>query len=689
MTQVIKPRIGERILFRVDRLSGQRDVLPLDETLRACLPETPAQVELTILDRSDRERKFTLDNLKGYITGRGLTTLIGEQNYLSLEILDEDERRYRISEWVIQSEEEEVPFEDSYVRYDEANQDVLDRLSGSVFDSYVWYGLNRRAQSFSASAGFDTLISIGVMRDVVLYQHQLNAVSATLRRFRGRVLLCDEVGLGKTIEAGMILLEYIMRRMVKKVLILTPPSLTTQWQEEMRHKFGFDFVLHDESEFRETGKDAWGIYDYVIASIDTAKRQEHAEHIQKIYYDMVIVDEAHHLKNRNTVAWKFVDSLKKRYILLLTATPVQNELSELFNLITLLKPGLLSTSRSFTKNFVARGDRMTPKNLPYLRSLLANAMIRNRRSSTDVRFTKRFAHTIKVELTQSEMDFYHEMTEFVRTEHPKVKATSESVGTNILTLRVLQAETGSSIYSVIPTLRRMAENKNNPLDVRAKLEELSEGARAIHDHSKAKAMLNILEAYDDKIIIFTQFRETLDFLQRTLDGAEYQTALFHGGLRRIEKEEHIERFKNEVKVLISTESGGEGRNLQFCNAMLNYDLPWNPMKIEQRVGRIHRVGQTRDVHIFNLSTRGTIEAYVLELLDAKINMFELVIGELDMILGNLDDNRPFEEIIMDILVESRSEEELDLMIQQFGEKLIRARQEYLRAKEYDGKLFGE
>ena len=692
---VIPPREGERVFFRADRSLLEMEVLPLDAGLRACLPEKPGQVELTFLDDRGRERSFLLDNAEGVISGRGLKQLLDvhKGDYLCLEVLDETQRRYRIGGLVEDRSAEgpgfmgPVPFEDDFVHFEDENQKVLDRLEQGRFERLQWVELHNRAQRLEASLGFDTLISLDVTRDVVPYEHQLNAVRTVLRKFRGRALLCDEVGLGKTIEAGTVLLEYMMRGMVKKVLILTPPSLTAQWQEEMQRKFNLDSVLYDSKAFKEAGAEAWERFDRIIASFHTAKRREHAEKIRRIYYDMIIVDEAHHLKNRSTVVWKFVDALKKRYILLLTATPVQNDLSELFNLITLLKPGQLSTARAFTKNFVTRGDKLTPKNLPRLRSLLSQVMIRNRRSLTDVKLTKRFAHTIKVKLSDAEQAFYDEMTQFIRTEHPYLKGSGQEGTLNLFTLRTLQAEMGSSVQAALPTLARMAQNERLPEKTRKRLRTLYERGGGIREHSKVHAALEVLKAYGDKIILFTRFLQTQDFLYKVLEEAGYSTALYHGGMRRAQKEEHIKRFSEEVQILISTEVGGEGRNLQFCNAMLNYDLPWNPMKIEQRIGRIHRVGQKRDVHIFNLSAEGTIEAYVLYLLDAKINLFEMVIGELDMILGSLEDDREFEDIIMDILVESHSEEELSERMEAFGERLVRARQEYLRVRQYDEKLF--
>src|SRR5262249_44172106 len=158
---------------------------------------------------------------------------------------------------------------------------------------------------------------------------------------------------------------------------------------------------------------------------------------------------------------------------------------------------------------------------------------------------------------------------------------------------------------------------------------------------------------------------------------------------RMQKEEAIRAFREEKRVLISTDSGSEGRNLQFCNAICNFDLPWNPMRIEQRVGRLSRLGQTRDVHIFNMVNANTIEDDVLRILEAKINLFEQVIGEMDMIVGNLEDDREFEDMIIDLWIQSDDRQQFSGEMEKFGDRLVHAKEEYLLKQEHENKLFGD
>ena len=191
------------------------------------------------------------------------------------------------------------------------------------------------------------------------------------------------------------------------------------------------------------------------------------------------------------------------------------------------------------------------------------------------------------------------------------------------------------------------------------------------------------------MVIFTQFRATQEMLRRRLAEAGHDVAVFHGGLSRLEKEAAIERFRGPARLLLCTEAGSEGRNLQFAHAVCNFDLPWNPMKIEQRIGRLSRIGQTHDVHVFNLVAAGTVEAAVLHLLEAKLNMFELVIGEIDMILGNLDEEREFQDVVADLWAESADADDFARRMEALGDRLLEAKRAYLRQRSHDDKIFGD
>jgi SNF2 family DNA or RNA helicase len=552
--------------------------------------------------------------------------------------------------------------------------------------SLAEFELGLRAARLATHAGFDRLISLPLVREMELLDHQIRTAKTVLRRFRGRALLCDEVGLGKTIEAGLILSELKMRGLVRSVLVLAPPSLIEQWQGEMRRKFSLDFISHDDPAFRQRGSAAWVEHDLVLASIHTAKREPHRSAILERKWDMVIVDEAHHLRNRNTQLWRFASELQKQFILLLTATPVQNNLEELFNLVTLLEPGLLSTAKQFQRRFVDRRDKLTPRNVDQLHALLAEVMVRNRRSTVGLQFTRRWARTESLTLMPSERELYNATTRFVR-QH--LRTASGKAGLTRMALVALQMALGSSSQAAAGVLQTMSDNASLPAPDRQALADLAMRAGEQSESSKTDRMLRLLADYPDKMVIFTQFRATQEMLERRLRQAGHDVAVFHGGLPRMEKEKAVERFRGPARLLLATEAGSEGRNLQFAHAVCNFDLPWNPMKIEQRVGRLSRIGQTHDVWVFNFVAAGTVEAAVLHLLEAKLNMFELVIGEIDMILGNLEDEREFQEVIADLWAEAGDEDEFSRRMDELGDRLLQAKEEYLRQRSHDDKLFAD
>ncbi len=582
---------------------------------------------------------------------------------------------------------------------------VLEAIAAGQFVDRRAYHLQLQAERLQLVAGFDEMVCLEAV-DFVPFDYQLKAAQTALRRFRGRGLLCDEVGLGKTIEAGLVLSEYTMRQMANRVLILTPPALVEQWHEEMATKFRLtDFVTSYDPEFREQGDRAWAAFPRVIASLATARRAPHRQAITRTVYDLVIVDEAHHLKNRTSVSWKFVNALQKRYILLLTATPVQNDLDELYSLITILKPGQLKTPREFRRHFVVDGDPRLPKNRGRLRELLSDVMVRHARGQVGITLPPRRAHTVRLQLSPEERDLYDDVSGFVRRQiresapdavHPDPWDGEESPtlsSAHHFTLRLLQREIGSSPAAARPTLLRLAE-RDEMQGHREQLLTLADQAGNVRSWAKAAALERLLLAQlasrpKGKAIIFTHFRATLDLLADLLRDMELDLVVYHGRLSQDEKNQAIQRFEQSAQVLLSTEAAGEGRNLQFCRMMVNFDLPWNPMRIEQRVGRIHRVGQTQPVDIFNLSARGTVEDHMLDILDRKLNMFELVIGEMDMILGQMEDERGFEQIIMDVWTRAESSDEAAAGFARLGAEMSQAYQSYQRMRQYDEALFGE
>jgi len=215
---------------------------------------------------------------------------------------------------------------------------------------------------------------------------------------------------------------------------------------------------------------------------------------------------------------------------------------------------------------------------------------------------------------------------------------------------------------------------------------LAEQAQSVADSAKLRRLIEIIDSTPDKILVFTQFRGTLRFLAQNLEQRGLAIEIFHGGLSETQREAAVHRFRRRGRLLISTDAGGEGRNLQFCHRMVNYDLPWNPMKVEQRIGRVHRLGQDHDVDVHSFIARGTVESYVLQLLHVKLRMFELVVGELDMILGQVPEATSIEDAVFKLWTLA-VEEEREAGFRRLGDELENARLRYEMIDALDRSIF--
>lgn len=498
--------------------------------------------------------------------------------------------------------------------------------------------------------------------------HQLEVARQVVEKMNGKAILADEVGLGKTIEAGLILKEYMIRKLVKKVLILVPASLVSQWAFELNTKFHIPAVAQKKSY-------VWDQFDCVVSSIDTAKRSPHREKIYEQNYDLVIIDEAHKLKNHKTKNYEFVQNLKKKFCLLLTATPIQNRIDEIFHLVSLLKPGHLGNQTGFIEKY-KNGDR-NMKEDKHLNDLVNKVMIRNRRADTGIEWTKRHVKTVLIDFSKEERELYNAID--------VLKGNQDYVANAGFTIMTLQREACSSREAVYYTLKNMLKKRENPTpEFEEKINFLIKKIEAVKQNSKAEKTLELIRQINDKVIIFTEYRATQLYLQWFLKQHGITSVPFRGGFKRGKKDWMKELFQKHTQVLIATEAGGEGINLQFCHHMINFDLPWNPMRLEQRIGRVHRLGQEEDVHIYNFATKKTVEDHILKLLYEKINLFERVIGELDDILTRLEFGK-LENHLKDIFQDSKSEGEMKIKMEnltemiQFAETMKKREEESMHA----------
>jgi SNF2 family DNA or RNA helicase len=547
---------------------------------------------------------------------------------------------------------------------------LLARLRNGARPQPDWSAIVDDAVQVWARPGFDTFLAIPQLR-FEPFDYQLRAARTVLRRMRGRGILADEVGLGKTIEAGLVLSELRMRGLADHVLVIVPAGLVDQWRDELERKFALPTTIarSGSTPAGETGMDR----AVTIASLAAARRDPLLGRLTDTNWDLVIFDEAHRLRNPRSASGKLARRLRARYLLMLTATPVENKLSDLYQLVSLVAPGLLGTPAQFRAKHGAASVESRPHNIEELRERTREVMVRHRRSEVAVMLPPRLAETILVTPGIDEAALY---ADIVR----RVRAAATGSGRARLALRGLTRMAGSSPAAAAPTLAKLGWN------------DLAERARAIREPDKVGLLVELLRRHvnrDEKVLVFTGFRQTLDALVPAVERAGLSSAVYHGSLTRTEKESAIAGFRAEAPILLSTESAGEGRNLQFCHVMVNFDLPWNPMQIEQRLGRLHRVGQEHDVMLTNLVCRGSIEQQVMHVLEAKINLFELVIGELDMILGRVDDDFDFENEVFDAFVDAVDDDEFERRLDALGNALAEARHSYVRSREAVDLLVGE
>jgi len=528
---------------------------------------------------------------------------------------------------------------------------------------------------------FDDLLCLRAIRGVDEFAYQVETVRRVLRMLRGRALLGDEVGLGKTIEAGMVLKEFMLRGMVRTALILVPPALISQWREELECKFGIVPLTTEDPEFTRNPERGWAEDRVLLASLALARTARHRALVTSRDYDMLIVDEAHHIKSRETVSWQLVDAIRSRFILLLTATPVENDLEELYNLVSLIRPGQFGTLRDFRARFLTRGDPLKPRDTEALRRLLSDVMIRNTRAIADVKLPPRYATTIAVEPYLEEVAVQDRLLDLLRRHRDQPRER--------LLIGLMLQEACSSADAVRATLSGRAPDGPDQ-EFEAGLREVGALCAMGNGSAKEARLVDFLRQSGEPALLFTRFRATADRLARRLEASGIPCAAFHGGMTASQKDAAVLAVaEGRARVLVATQIGGEGRNLHFLRTVINYDLPWNPMEIEQRIGRVHRIGQTREVLIINFCLAGSTEEHILNILDKKINLFELVIGEMDLILGQWEDSRDFAERVLSILGESRSEVDVQRGFEQLGAELEAARRRYEAIRRLDEDLFSD
>lgn len=591
---------------------------------------------------------------------------------------------------------------------------------------------------------------------VDLNPHQVEAALFALRSPLAKgVLLADEVGLGKTIEAGLVMCQLWAERK-RRILVVCPASLRKQWQCELEDKFNLPSLVVDAKAAHQLEKEGFANpYEkpaVLISSYPFAAKS--ADNLRAVAWDLVVLDEAHKLRNSyrdsNRVGQTLRWALEDRRKILLTATPLQNSLTELYGIAMLLDKTAFGDLPSFRSRYVNAGG-----NLDELRARLKEFTWRTLRKDVAafVRYTKRFPLTESFACTDREQALYEDVSAYLQDETTYAFPSSQRAMLTLLVRKVLASSSvalAGTLEMILARLRRLQHEKRTPpaswlddvldddpdlveelsedreevaedemaahdprtakgtsaetdaIDPRrlqaeiARVADLAARARAIGADRKTQRLLTALEkgwarlrelGAAEKAVVFTESRRTMAFLKDYLEAHGYagQVVCFSGGGRKDETAERIyaayraahpedassrpvmmrhaliDAFRREAKILIATEAGAEGINLQFCSMVVNYDLPWNPQRVEQRIGRCHRYGQKYDVVVVNfLNTRNAADVRVHEILERKLHLFEGLFGASNGILGVLDrDGKSFERQIGDILQRCRTAAEIE------------------------------
>lgn len=613
---------------------------------------------------------------------------------------------------------------------------------------YYAYELTRRHDA----DGVDRLSQSLFDASVDLNPHQIDAALFALRNpIQQGVLLADEVGLGKTIEAALVLCQYWAERR-RRLLVVCPASLRKQWSQELLEKFALRSTVLDAVSLRKlragtalSTLEGLAGKQVVIVSYQFATRLE-AE-MRAIPWDLVVIDEAHKLRNAHRANNRTGQALRRafdgRKKLLLTATPLQNSLIELYGLSTLLDDHLFGDEAAFRKRFMSSGASLSG-----LRDRLQTFAKRTLRKQVleYVRYTERKALTQPFNPTDDEQGLYEAISAFLAKEDSYALPRQQRHLTGLI-LRKLLASSSHAVVATLTTIRGRLEKllegqgdiddgllekliedeeieddyleessdagddtaddepiKFDPAAVRREIAEITsfiESAGRIETDTKAQALLTAIELgfgkMDElkaprKAIIFTESRRTQDYLFRFLTSNGYANKLvsFSGtnnseectriyqewmvankgsdritGSPQVDRRtaliDHFRRTDGQgADIMIATEAGAEGINLQFCALIINYDLPWNPQRIEQRIGRCHRYGQRYDVVVINfLNTRNQADQRVLELLTEKFNLFSGVFGASDEVLGRIESGIDFERRILQIYDTCRQPEDIE------------------------------
>lgn len=554
-----------------------------------------------------------------------------------------------------------------------ANEEQLSSTGSTMQydENYLRYVTLLSKIKNETAGGFLSSLASGI----IPLPHQLHVLNRAMETNNIRYILADEVGLGKTIEAGMIIRELKSRGLVSRILVVCPTGLVTQWASEMQEKFHEKFQVILPSDYDTIRRltdndDVYGQFDQVISPMDSIKPiEKHAgwseEKVEKyneerIYsiinsgWDLIIIDEAHRVAGSSgeVARYKLGNLLAQAspYLLLLSATPHNGKTEPFLRLIRLLDADAFPNAKSIVREQVA----------PFLIRTEKREAIDN---NGNLLFKNRITHLVTIswdERNNLQRELYEMVSSYVAKTYNKALRNRKKNMCLIFLLIIMQRMVTSSTAAIRQSLERrlnvLLEQRTCvgnlreedldelniedgvedaleaiSLDMELEIEELKQiislakQAQFQNQDAKVEPLLNEIDAIlsedrTQKVIIFTEFVATQTYLQELLVNRGYTVTILNGGMSIDERNAAMQEFKASTSIFISTDAGGEGLNLQFANIIINYDLPWNPMKIEQRCGRVDRIGQQRDVHIYNFIVGETVENRVREVLEEKLSV---------------------------------------------------------------------
>lgn len=592
-----------------------------------------------------------------------------------------------------------------------ATEEQLNKGNGSVQhdENYLRYVTLLAKIKNETAGGFLSALSSGI----IPLPHQLHVLNRAMETNNIRYILADEVGLGKTIEAGMIVKELKSRGLVQRVLVVCPTGLVTQWASEMQEKFHEKFQVILPSDYDTIRRltdadDVYGQFDQVISPMDSIKPiEKHAgwtdERVEKyneerIYsiinsgWDLIIIDEAHRVAGSSGEVARYklgyLLSQASPYLLLLSATPHNGKTEPFLRLVRLLDEEAFPNAKSIVKEQVA----------PYLIRTEKREAIDN---NGNLLFKNRITHLIELNWDERhtlQRELYQLVSSYVSKTYDKARRNRKKNMCLIFLLIIMQRMVTSSTAAVRQSLeRRLQVLKTQSmrigslteedlaeldiedgveeaieamsLDIDAEIEELeriiavAKQAEFQYPDVKVEKLIDTIdeilsEDRNQKIIVFTEFVATQAYLKALLEKRGFTVTILNGGMSIDERNEALLEFKTKSNIFISTDAGGEGLNLQFSNIIINYDLPWNPMKIEQRCGRADRIGQQRDVHIYNFIITDTVECRVREVLEEKLSVIlkEMGVDKYSDVLVSEVAEVDFTEVYMNSIGKPRSVE---------------------------------